>query len=80
MIIKNNKTLKAVDYKGLTVKELHEYLGHLLKEKPDMTDKLVSLCLPEVDTMRTVIVKAVNEDDDSILWLEMHHLWNDRRF
>lgn len=63
--------MTAQDDKFLTAQDLHEYLGYLLAECPDIANKPVTLCLPQVETNENLIVKAVNEGDNSTLWLEL---------
>jgi hypothetical protein len=55
----------------LSVQDLFHYLGIILGNFPDIADKPVALCLPEVEASDTLIAEAVNEGDNSTIWLSL---------
>lgn len=53
----------------ITVGELQLIIATLISNNPKAVHTKVSLCLPEVETYVTRIVRANNEGDDSVFWL-----------
>ena len=56
---------------GVSVGELFDLLAKLIQRNPDIRNRYVALCLPEVESSTTLITGVTNEGDDSIVWLSL---------